>query len=733
MLEEIKKLLYIENEYGYQHQNPEAELPEEVVQSLIEKYDIKKQVHRTCINCQARQLIKYGKNAIKCSYIAEGLPKGSLSKAKEIALQSDIPFERAAQILLSTIDPVAWAELMFGFTDKDEQWKLRNYQKEQLRCSARRMVVREGRRAGKTFAMALKLLYYAFNLKVNKGRNSQGKDIKSGPSILIVTPYQSQISNIFAEIESLLKRNEELVSFCTTDSGGNLYVKTPFFRMEFEFPDGSKAKISGFVSGVGVKEDGSGGGVMRGQSADIVYLDEMDMIPEEVLEAVVTPILLTRPDTIMLATSTPIGEKGKFYEWCTERPEYKEDYYPSTVLPHWSQIKEELETESTKDGFVAEYMAAFPDSTDGVFKMSWIKNARVEYDYDSTNDPMYVKKTTGISDAGDLIKSIGIDWNKNAGTEFYVVGYSAAKGCWVTLEAINVPASEYSAKKWAEEVIRLNYKWKPSYIYADEGYGHTIIEDLKLLSHNLKSKRNKTQMDQETAQLEERLVSFNFSRNVELKSPINGETIVKSGKHYLVENIIRIMEDGKFIYSNSDDNLTKQLQNYKIIKRNAATSKPVYGMEKQSIGDHRLDAAMLALAALTLEESVYSKNKIPYSTPGLVSKEKEESYNWGSVHEDANKSVSALRRAGLPGALEVLKIIRGNGSEEEDRAIKQKYRQQGLWKTEESPTSRSLFGNGKKDSKPSILESINKQENQFSTPLRSGPRRSNRGSRSWNK
>ena len=31
------------------------------------------------------------------------------------------------------------------------------------------MAIREGRRSGKSFAMALKLLYYAYNLKLDRG------------------------------------------------------------------------------------------------------------------------------------------------------------------------------------------------------------------------------------------------------------------------------------------------------------------------------------------------------------------------------------------------------------------------------------------------------------------------------------------------------------------------------------------------------------------------------------
>ena len=81
---------------------------------------------------------------------------------------------------------------------------------------------------------------------------------------------------------------------------------------------------------------------MRGFSADIIYLDEMDMIPKEVLDKVINPILATTPDTMLIATSTPIGKKSKFYEWCLERPDFKEDYHPSSVIPHWEQIKEEV-------------------------------------------------------------------------------------------------------------------------------------------------------------------------------------------------------------------------------------------------------------------------------------------------------------------------------------------------------------------------------------------------------
>ena len=50
------------------------------------------------------------------------------------------------------------------------------------------------------------------------------------------------------------------------------------------------------------------------------------------------------------------------------------------------------------------------------------------------------------------------------------------------------------------------------------------------------------------------------------------------------------MEDGLYSFPHDDETLTKQMLNYIVVKYNAATNKPVYGMDNARIGDHRLDA-----------------------------------------------------------------------------------------------------------------------------------------------
>ena len=88
---------------------------------------------------------------------------------------------------------------------------------------------------------------------------------------------------------------------------------------------------------------------------------------------------------------------------------------------------------------------------------------------------------------------------------------------------------------------------------------------------------------------------------------------------------------------------------------------------------------------------------------------------------------------GFPGTLDIMRIMRGDGSPESDREVKEKYRKQGLLKggSRERRRRGDIVGSKKKE--PSILESISNQTNEFSTPQRSGPRRGRKGSRGWKK
>lgn len=969
-LNDLLDKLYLTNEYGNTYQNPNAVLSEEEIQYAKNRWDIKTDTHRTCVNCQIRQHIKYdtGKEfKVSCKFIQHLLPPGSKAVLNQMVLEQGIEKDRAYKILQASIDPVAWCELMFGFSDTDPYFHIRSYQKEQLRCTSERMVIREGRRAGKalsvntpiptpigwktmkelqpgdqvfdetgtscnviavteimqgrpcykitfnddteiiadaehewaiqtksmrksncrnrfkkhdlilktteqmyhtqkvgkkqesnysiptckplnysyrelpihpyvlgywlgdgtrncsgitigikdqiesiqriqsygytvtarssdklafgitglitklkllgienikripriyleasveqrlellkglmdtdgsiddngtaeltssypelaadlyelitglgikasmnqgeswfnnrryndryriyfnpsiqvfhlkrkankiqleksfaqknrfivkiekiesvpvkciqvdspnhlylasracipthnSFCIALKLLYLAFNKTVTSGNDSEGNPVKRGPKIMVITPFQTQLTGLFDEMEKLLNRNQDLVRDVESQSGSNLYVKTPYFHMDFR----NGAIISGHVSGVGTKADGSGGGTIRGSGAEIIYLDEMDMISEETIDKVVMPILLTdlRGETILIATSTPIGKRAHFYKWSKESPFFKEDYLPSTVLPQWNKILQTLDVSPGSEAFRTEYMAEFVDGTYGVFKPPHVYRSFREFQYLDTENMQWWKNRFHIRESNALIRCIGIDWNQNAGTEFVVVAYSPQNHIYVVCESVNIAASEFSALRWREELIRLNYKWKPDYIYADEGYGHTIIEDLKVIAHNISARGIKHLQDAETVKLKERLKAFGFKRKISLRDPVTNLEIEKEGKEFLVENAKRILEDpgknnaGILWIPLEEKVLKEQLLHYIVKKISVTTRKPVYESDSAKIADHRLDAFMLAVAGIQIESGIYSTRNAVKSAPGFsLAEQKEE-------------------------------------------------------------------------------------------------------------
>jgi hypothetical protein len=676
--EAAKKVLYQINEYGIEHCLPDARLPEEIVKYFVDNYGIRGELHRTCVNCQIRQLIKYdgeeSRFKVKCAGVPRGVP-GAASKINELATASDISPERAKKLLLSTVDPVAWIELMFGFDDTNPSWHLRSYQKEQLRCNATRCVIRQSRRSGKTFCVAYKLLYHIFNMRLARGRDAHGRDVFSGPDIIVITPYQKQLVTVFEMMERALRRNSELMSevIKSSGSGSSLYTKTPTFKYLFK----NGATVEGFVSGVGVKSDGSGGGTIRSSGAHVIYLDEMDLISDSVLDKVVQPLLVEDPNIILIGTSTPIGKHGRFRHWCLERPDFKEDYFPGTILEHWDQVKDEIIAESTKESFAMEIMALFVDAGYGVFKPTYVYAARADYTYEEAETEAYEfwKHRMGIADRKNLLVSIGIDWNKNAGSEFYVMGFSPSTGLFVGLEATNIPATEYSAEAWKDELRRLNYKWKPQWIYADEGYGHTVIEDLRYACHQLSFKKRKTPFDEETIKIKDRLTAFSFSKNIEIKDPVTGEPILKPGKGLLVENAIALLEVGRMRIPEEDDILRKQLLNYIVDHINPATGKPVYGMARESDGDHRLDAFMLSLVAFKVENSEYAENLVE-SAPAFVPPMPLELRNI-DPGEEPGKILEYYRKTIGGPTLNVLNLVRGGNPAENREIFAQQLRELG--------------------------------------------------------
>lgn len=749
MIEDIENL-YETNKFGYKYVRYDRKPKEDLVNYYKNNFNINTDCHYSCITCQIHQINKYkvdldlknekliaatGKGLekwfpVKCEFIKKGLPNSFFEKLEQLK-KKGIDERRAKRLLLASIDPAAWAETMFGFDDDTKElpdisrhWYLRWYQKLIVRCTANRIVLRWGRRSGKSAISTLWMINKIFNYKVFKGINPEtGEDILGGPAIAIVTPFQSQVSNLFEELERFIKSNKELEKQ-VVPRGSKLYRQTPPLLMEFK----NGASIKGFVTGSNNKEDGSGGGAIRGLTADIVYLDEMDMIPESIYKKVIDPLKLSKPHTYFIGSSTPIGKKATFYKWSLEDMNYKESYVPSTALPHWDIVEEEAMNESTQDSFRSEYMADFITDSYGAFKNQYIISARTNYSYQDTNSYEFWKQKFN-EDFSKFRICIGIDWNKKIGTEYSVTAWSPISGDFWVLENIVLPPSQYSGQAYKEMLKTLNYKWNPHYIYADEGHGHFLIEDLQVESAYAEDERGLSPFLKATAELGKKMKSVNFSSNIKLYNPASGTYFEKYAKSFLVENAVQIFEREKIHFDESDQTLIRQLGNFIEIKKQD-NGRIVYGMENELIGDHRLDAMMLALAGLVIEESLYSPNLSTETGTFLKEKRDEEKETFVSAIQQATELASLIKRQKTNAHFQGIVLQRGSTKEQEYSNWKEKQWREGL--TNQTRSSRIPIDEEKASkgffSKRGLAEYVetspgeDKEENwKYHTPIKIAP------------
>ena len=122
-------------------------------------------------------------------------------------------------------------------------------------------------------------------------------------TVIIATPYETQIKELWSVYTSLIADSpllkEQIVKIRTSD------VHT------IEFDNGSI--IKGYTIGISSSNRGTS---LRSLSADMVFLDEMDFIPREIIEQVIMPIWTTHQECRLRICSTPSGERSLFYEWC---------------------------------------------------------------------------------------------------------------------------------------------------------------------------------------------------------------------------------------------------------------------------------------------------------------------------------------------------------------------------------------------------------------------------------
>jgi len=212
-------------------------------------------------------------------------------------------------------DPVKWAENTLRL--RDGPLKLRWYQSEIMKHAisddpnSKRIVLRWGRRTGKTSAVAAFMLWYCF---VNKN----GK-------VLMSAPYDNQVALFFKMVREFIAESPELQNSVLRDTKNPHYI---------EFKNGST--LSGFTSGT---KSGAKGDSIRGQAADWIFLDEADRFSEDDYDSITAVTLEDTGRIGIIAASTPTGRRSRFYEWC-HSDMWQEFHRPSSVMPTWNKESE---------------------------------------------------------------------------------------------------------------------------------------------------------------------------------------------------------------------------------------------------------------------------------------------------------------------------------------------------------------------------------------------------------
>lgn len=486
--------------------------------------------------------------------------EGDIAQNIQRLLDSGEIDEEDAEYLLYR-DPITFAAAEFN-------WVPRWYQKEMLRCSSQKKIVRAGRRVGKSVAMAVKIVHVLYT--------------HSNYNILVICPYQSQVKRVFDIIRTDLMTNS--ISFNESVVRDN--TSAP---QVIELANGSK--VTGFSSGA---KSGGKSTQIRGQDAHAIFLDEMDYLSEDDFEAVLA-ILASHPDCLLWASSTPTGARSQFFEWATRKDlGFKEFHFISSESPSWTADTEEfLRERYSEAGYGREFLAEFGDETMGVFKNSDINASLVNYDYKECEwNP-------------NLKYIMGVDWNETSGVHIVIVQLSGGGPGGVTYKIVVKEVVEkqmFTQHKAVERIISLDAHWHCKFIYVDAGFGNTQIEMLQ-----------KFGMENPATRMHKRVKPVAMQSKISIRDPVTGQEVKKDAKPFMVGIAARQVEMRRCVLPRHEDTsvnlneegeiaqqvgIVQQMRNFRVEKLSK------FGMPTYSQGfEHTLTAWMLALMGFFMEYS----------------------------------------------------------------------------------------------------------------------------------
>lgn len=399
--------------------------------------------------------------------------------------------------------------------------------------------------------------------------------------VLIATPYEVQAEELINQIRELIYRlDPEWGSYQDLVIKD---VKSPNYVMQFS----NRSRIRAFTTG------SSGAGSVRGQSAHLIVLDEVDYMSESDFNSILA-ILADHPDTELWVASTPNSKKALYR--LEQLSAYKKFHFPTFVLPHYNdQLDQDFRDGLTDVGYVQEIMAEFGASELGVFQSYYVdKCIHPEMGQDQRDDV--------LRNRNRYIMIMGCDWNDDKiGTRIIALALDKVNRKFFVAERRTVSKDGWTQVEAVNAIIEMNRKYVFEHIYVDEGFGVSQIQFMKKYAVDRYGVLAEDHPDLKLAEV----VGVNFSSKVEIVDQNGGESTKKDTKVYMVENAVTLLEKELFILDEVyDSDLVAQMHNY-IIKSRSPTGRPTFAAEEAKIGDHDLDAFMIALFGFAMEYSEF--------------------------------------------------------------------------------------------------------------------------------
>ena len=524
------------------------------------------------------------------------LDKDIIPRLCHVVTQTGVSRADALEFIVVN-NPTLWAKVYLDWEARDYQLSIMSNAKK-----GKKIVLRLGRRLGKTDTMCVLMLWYAYT-QINKGPNEQY-------DVLVIGPYETQVDLIFDRLKQLIAGSPLLQ---------DMVSRNVYHRIQFS----NGAKITGITAGAG---SGSGAANTRGLRADVIIFDEADYIGSANLTNIIN-IRNEAPERIkVIAASTPSGKHEEYYRWCTNASvkyaPLKEDIdnfefngyqiqenkrgngwieicapsvvnrellkqNPDTEQTYLQDIKDEL----SEMRYLQEVMAEFGEEEMGVYQKKYIEAAieegrRIDHKYILDLTPNEIDEFIRLPRTGPRI--LGVDWDKySAATNMVCVQldkYHRDKEgrlmpTFKVLFRVEIPRSEFTYVNAINKIIELNQQFDFDWIAVDRGYGETQLELL-----------HKHGIENPNTGLAEKVVGYQFSEKIEVRDPYTMKKDKKAMKPFMVNNSVNLFEKSKIILNPNDRTMTEQLEGYRI-QSISTNGLPTFSSDNE----HAIDAMNLCL------------------------------------------------------------------------------------------------------------------------------------------